>query len=59
VGGGQGLGEAVEFGLGARDEEEVKAFARELEGVLFADAIGRACDDGVGVVAAEFGELVW
>lgn len=35
-------GESRELGGGARDEDEVEAFLRELDGVFFADAVGGA-----------------
>ena len=41
----------------ARDEEEVVAFAGELEGEFFADAVGGAGDDGVAAFGGVFSEL--
>jgi hypothetical protein len=49
--------EGFELGARARDEHEVEAFARQLQGEFAADAVGRARDDGPGALGAVFGEL--
>jgi len=53
----QGVREIVEFGLRARDEEEVEAFCGELGCVFFADAVGGACNDCPAAFGTEGGEL--
>jgi len=52
------LGEGVEFGFGAGDEEDGEAGAGKLEGEFFADSVRGAGDDGPGVGGAECAELV-
>lgn len=52
-----GRGEVVEFGLRARDEENVEAALGELESVFFAYAVRGAGDDSPAAFGAEFGEL--
>lgn len=49
------FGELEQFGLGARDEDEVVAFGGELVRVLFADAVGGAGHDGPAALPSEFG----
>jgi hypothetical protein len=44
--------------LRARDEDDVEAFAGELEGVFFANAVGGAGYDCPGAFEAEFGNLI-
>jgi len=55
--GGEEGRERVEFGLGARDEDEVVAFCREGEGEFLADAIAGTSDQGPGAAGAEGCEL--
>lgn len=52
------MGEGVEFGFGAGDEEDGEAGTGELEGEFFADSVRGAGDDGPGVGGAEGAELV-
>lgn len=52
------MGQGVEFGFGAGDEEDGEAGAGELKGEFFADAIGGAGDDGPGIRGAEGAELI-
>jgi len=44
--------------LRARYEDDVEAFAGELEGVFFANAVGGSGYDCPGAFGAEFGDLI-
>lgn len=50
-------GKGFEFRLRSRDKEDVEAFACELEGIFFANAIGSTGHDCPCAFLAELGEL--
>ena len=49
--------EGFELGGSARDEDDVEAFAGELESEFFANAVGGAGDDCPAAFGPELGEL--
>ena len=54
---GESGGEALQFGLSARDEDQVVASFRERMSIFFSNAVACACDDGPRAARAEAAKL--